>query len=87
MTSRGNDRRTLDPSDHFASPQDVLDAADLSRADKIAALTNWANEIRQLQVAEEENMRGATGPAERLQAIERALQALGEEDVGRDAKA
>jgi len=79
--------RKSNPSDHFDDPQQVLDAADLSRADKIEVLTNWANEIRQLQVAEEENMRGTPGLAEQLAAVEQALLSLGEDDVHHDAKA
>jgi len=73
--------RKSNPSDHFDDPQQVLDAADLSRADKSEVL------IRQLQVAEEENMRGTPGLAEQLAAVEQALLSLGEDDVHHDAKA
>ncbi len=76
-----------DPSDEFQSPQQVLDAADLSRDDKIRILTGWAYDLRELQVAEEENMRGAPGLAGRLAAVEQALLTLGVEDVRHDSKA
>lgn len=82
-----SDDRKLNPSEHFATPHEVLDADDLTREDKIQVLTNWANEIRQLQVAEEENMRGAPGLAEQLEAVEQALLSLGEDDVAHDSKA
>ncbi|MEQ8860325.1 MAG: hypothetical protein RIC56_16930 [Pseudomonadales bacterium] len=82
-----SDDRKLNPSAHFKAPADVLEAGDLSRTDKIDVLTNWANELRQLQVAEEENMRGAPGLAERLEAVERALISLDAHDRSHDAKA
>lgn len=81
------DPRTSDPSAHFATPQALLACDDLTRADKVRALTTWASEIRQLQVAEEENMRGAGGLGERLEAVERALLSLGAIDRHHDAKA
>ena len=78
--------RKLNPSDYFERPADVLEADDLSREDKIEALINWANEIRLLQVAEEENMRGAPGLGEQLAAVEQALLTLGAHDHAHDAK-
>lgn len=82
-----SDDKKSNPSDHFDDPRQVLEDGTLSKADKIEVLTNWANEIRQLQVAEEENMRGAPGLAEQLAAVEQALLSLGEDDVHHDAKA
>lgn len=79
--------RMANPSAHFDAPADVLADDSLSRADKLDILTNWANEIRQLQVAEEENMRGQPGLAEQLEAVERALLSLGADDAAHDAKA
>lgn len=82
-----SDDRKLDPSAHFATPGDVVDAGDLSRDDKIEVLTNWANELRQLQVAEEENMTGSATLADQLAEVERALISLGGHDRAHDAKA
>ncbi|MFU8814959.1 MAG: hypothetical protein ACNA7W_06420 [Pseudomonadales bacterium] len=79
--------RKSNPSRHFSEPAEVLKAGDLSHTDKIEVLRNWANELRQLQVAEEENMRGASGVGSRLQAVEQALLQLGETDTEHDAKA
>jgi hypothetical protein len=81
------DDRMLQPSDYFDSPRSVLEADDLSQQEKIEVLTNWANEIRQLQVAEEENMSGAAGLGERLAAVENALLELDVDDTDHDAKA
>jgi hypothetical protein len=81
------DAQMLDPEDQFESPAAVLAADDLSRADKIAILVNWANDIRLQQVAQEENMPGGAGLGERLRAVEDALLALGHEDGDHDAKA
>ncbi len=47
-----------DPSEHFAAPRDVLDAGDLSHADKQRILESWALDAQLLTVAEEENMGG-----------------------------
>ena len=81
-----SDERNLHPADAFASPADVLKARDLCDDDKVALLTSWANEIRLQLVAEEENMRGAPGLGEKLEAVEQALLALGHEDTPHDAK-
>ncbi|MDZ7669347.1 MAG: hypothetical protein U5Q16_07970 [Gammaproteobacteria bacterium] len=80
------DKRKLHPGDHFDTPRSVIEAGDLSREDKVEVLTNWANELRQLQVAEEENMPGKPGLGEQLAAVEQALLELGG-DVSHDAKA
>lgn len=82
-----SDERISDPSSHFDSPATLLGDSALSRTDKARALTNWANEIRQLQVAEEENMPGPSDLGERLAAVEAALLELGEHDSSHDAKA
>jgi len=82
-----SDEKKSDPSEHFDDPHQVLDDAELSKADKLEVLTSWANEIRLLQVAEEENMGGSPELAERLAAVEQALLSLGEDDVSHDAKA
>ncbi len=80
--------RKLDPADYYRSPADVLADDTLSQADKIDVLTNWANDIRLLQVAEEENMPGAAPDlAARLEAVEQALLSLGHDDADHDAKA
>lgn len=81
-----NDEPFLDPEAYFGTPEAVLRADDLSTDEKITVLTNWANEIRQQQVAEEENMRGSSSLGERLQAVERALLTLGKDDSAHDAK-
>jgi hypothetical protein len=47
-----------DPSRVFNTPQDVLLDNDLTRSQKIDILNRWASEIRDIEVAEEENMQG-----------------------------
>jgi hypothetical protein len=85
MTSTRSDR-FLDPEAHFETPEAVLAAGDLSEDDKHKILVNWANDLRQQQVAEEENMGGRPGVGERLQAVEKALLKLGRTDPPHDAK-
>lgn len=44
------------PSDHFDSPEAVLDHPRLSAEDKKEILISWKDELVQLQTATEENM-------------------------------
>jgi len=48
----------LDPSSVFASPQEVLINQELSREQKIQILKRWESDMREILVAEEENMQG-----------------------------
>lgn len=82
-----SDARISNPSSCFDDPRQLLASTDLPVPDKIRALTNWANELRQLQVAEEENMPGPGALGERLAAVETALLELGAHDSSHDAKA
>ena len=52
------ERILADPSATFKMPDDVLHDERLSRKQKIAILKLWAFDERELEVAEEENMRG-----------------------------
>ena len=70
----GNVSRTFD------RPRDILDAADLSHEQKIKLLKEWEFDLRELQVASEENMAGDDAPgsaADLLQECRRALAGLG----------
>ena len=51
-----------DPSSNYQVPQNVLLDERLSREQKIAILKQWAFDERELEVAEEENMRGDSTP-------------------------
>jgi hypothetical protein len=48
-----------DPASIFKSPRDVLNDHSLSNSLKIDILKRWAYEEREMEVAEEENMRRA----------------------------
>lgn len=52
------ERILADPSATFKMPDDVLHDERLSRKQKIAILKLWAFDEHELEVAEEENMRG-----------------------------
>ena len=52
------ERILADPSATFKVPDEVLHDSRLSRKQKIAILKLWAFDERELEVAEEENMRG-----------------------------
>jgi len=51
------DEAILVPTNFFRTPQDVIRAEDLTRDQKIKILRSWEYDARELEVAEEENMR------------------------------
>ncbi len=65
----------LDPTAVFRGPEDVLQRAELTRAQKIEILRRWKFDALELQVAEEENM-GSEQPSDILDRVLRALHAL-----------
>jgi hypothetical protein len=65
------EKALLNPVSVFRTPQEVLEAKDLSRDQKIEILRSWEYDARQLQVAEEENM---VGP--RINMLDRVINAL-----------
>lgn len=48
----------IDPASVFASPKDVLINQEISRDQKIQILKHWESDMREILVAEEENMQG-----------------------------
>jgi hypothetical protein len=69
------DRALMDPTNVFRTPQKVLESQDLSHQQKIEVLRHWEYDVRELQVAEEENMPGQSRIA--LDEILKALRELG----------
>ena len=74
-------RALLDPTAIFRTPQEVLDVQDLSRKQKIEILRRWEYDVRELQVAEEENMPGPSTVG-----LDEVLQALHALDAGVDTE-
>jgi hypothetical protein len=71
------DKARLNPSEVFASPNDILQHRELSRAQKIEVLRRWAQDAQALQVAEDENMTAPPQqPASRLDEVMKALHDL-----------
>jgi hypothetical protein len=68
------ERALDDPAAVFDTPESVL-AADLSRDQKIEILRRWEFDMRELLVAEEENMAGGESSA-LLSRVRQALQSL-----------
>jgi hypothetical protein len=52
------DMALLDPASIFATPEDVLDRADLTKERKIEILRRWEYDASEVAVAEEEGMVG-----------------------------
>lgn len=71
MASINLKRVLIDPASVFDEPQEVLLENELTRKQKIQILKRWASEVRELQVAEEENMQG-----ENVIDLQSVLQAL-----------
>ena len=68
------EKALLDPSGVFGRPKDILEEKSLSREQKIRILRRWEYDVRELEVAEEENMAG--GPPSRLAEVLEALHTL-----------
>jgi hypothetical protein len=77
------EKALLDPSLIFKNPDDVIRNAELSRGQKIQILQRWEYDVRELQVAEEESMRGPQSVT--LDTVLKALRALGAENRERSA--
>lgn len=67
----------LNPSSVFKQPDDVVQSNELSRDQKIELLSRWEYDVRQLQVADEESMTAPRPEPVTLDAILKALRALG----------
>ena len=67
----------LDPHAVYATPRGVVDDGALSREQKIEVLRRWEYDAAELEVAEEEGMRG--GETSMLRQILLALEELGAE--------
>ncbi|HEX2386053.1 MAG TPA: hypothetical protein VHL99_05785 [Candidatus Binatia bacterium] len=77
------DKALIDPSLIFKTPDEVVSNGELSRGQKIQILQRWEYDARELQVAEEESMRGP--PSVTLDTVLKALRALGAENRERSA--
>jgi hypothetical protein len=77
------DKALIDPSLIFKTPDEVVSNGELSRGQKIQILQRWEYDARELQVAEEESMRGPQSVT--LDTVLKALRALGAENRERSA--
>jgi hypothetical protein len=69
------EKALLDPGLAFKTPDEILKRNDLSRDQKVKLLRQWEYDVREMQVAEDENMTGPQPVA--IGAIRDALRALG----------
>ncbi|HZA53594.1 MAG TPA: hypothetical protein VE616_05025 [Candidatus Udaeobacter sp.] len=69
------EKALLDPGLAFKTPEEVLKRNDLSRDQKIKILRQWEYDVREMQVADDENMTGPQPVA--IGAIRDALRSLG----------
>lgn len=67
--------RVNKPEQYFCSPHEIVECHDLSVTEKIEALKTWEFDIRQLEVASEENMDASTSTS--LRDVHDAMHALG----------
>ena len=68
------EKARLDPGSVFASPEELCESPGLSREQKVDLLQRWAEDARELEVAEEEGMGG--GESSLLERILTALDTL-----------
>jgi hypothetical protein len=80
MTNHDLAQIIANPTRYFRNPEELLRSSQVSSEVKILALKEWDSEIRQLEVASEENM-PATNPTS-LTDVHNALRALGVEPDG-----
>lgn len=81
MTKVDRNKAFTVPQSMFDYPQEVVHCRELSYADKLTVLSNWKQELVQLQKAAEESMldeRGFSDVGTRLTAVTQALIALDE---------
>lgn len=69
----------LDPTSVFKTPEEVVRNQELTREQKIDILRRWEYDARELQVAQEENMR--TNQPDILDSILKALNMLHAKDL------
>lgn len=65
--------KIADPVDHYNHPDEVEADNELSIEDKITLLTNWLDDIKLQQVAEEENMPSENGAHTYIEPIKALL--------------
>ena len=80
--SKNFEAMLVDPSEYFDRPADILAAATLSVDQKRELLKRWEYDIREMMVADEENMPDKSGSSDelahdRLPEIAAALSELG----------
>lgn len=76
------DTALASPASVFATPDDLVVEAALTREQKIQALRQWHYDLRELQVATEENMGGEDDAGATLKTVEAALRRLDAETDG-----
>jgi hypothetical protein len=75
MAEPGTEAAVSDPASAYAGPEELLADARLSEDQKVAALRQWAYDVREIEVAEEEGMGDHDGDI--LRRIQIALAGLG----------
>lgn len=71
MEDKNIEQALIDPAGEFNTPEELVMNEELSREQKIEILRRWEYDVRELQVAEEENM-----PGPQPIALDRVLKAL-----------
>jgi hypothetical protein len=71
------DKALLDPAAVFKTPQQVIEANDLSRQQKIEVLRRWEYDVREIQVLDDESTTAKESHTVTLDAVLNALRSLG----------
>jgi hypothetical protein len=79
MSKKKMDEALGDVGAIYKHPEAIRDDASLSRAEKIKLLKQWEYDLRELQVAAEENMTGpGTGTGQNAELLRSVRKCLGE---------
>jgi len=70
------EKALLDPASIFKYPQQVIDANDLSRDQKIEVLRRWEYDVREIQVLDDESTTAKESHAVTLDLVLNALRSL-----------
>jgi|AntRauTorcE11898_2_1112593.scaffolds.fasta_scaffold179968_1 hypothetical protein len=76
------DTAMASPASVFTTPDDLVEEGALTRDQKIQALRQWHYDLRELQVATEENMGGEDEGGATLESVKAALRRLEAETDG-----
>lgn len=78
MPGKPLDELIANVSSHFKTPAEIVQAPDLSHAEKVKLLSQWDYDLQLMLTATDENMPGTDSAAEKIRLVHKAMAELGE---------